>query len=775
MQEFPRLEKNHSSALPLQYIKGVGPRRAQVLAEEGIVSIEDLVLYAPHSYIDRTSVGTIRSLRDQLREREYGGMSSGDGMNSLRGEVTVICSAESIQERSLRKGKSMLVVSVSDGSGVPAELVFWNYTSYYKKTITTGQLYAVSGSAEISSFGRVTFTHPEIEPLEEEDSLLYEQGRILPKYRITQAMKNAGLSMRTMRQLVEQVIDRGLHAVPETLSNSLIAKYSFPAKQSAIHALHFPSSRNELHGALRRMRFEELFFFEMSMALRHHGSRIKDSAPVIKPPSPRARALTDKLPFSLTGAQKRVIREIVSDVGSGHAMNRLLQGDVGSGKTIVAVLSMLMAADNGYQSLLLAPTEILAEQHYNTVMRYCEGTDVHVVLVSGSMTKKQREAAAEIIGRGEPTLIIGTHALFSEKKTSKAAASAGLPYKKVGLIVIDEQHRFGVMQRAKLRAMGMESFRETSTLVSSSSSSSATIPASAPAPHMLVMSATPIPRTLAMTAYGDLDVSIIDERPANRQPIFTGIAFESTLAKHYAFMRDEIAKGRQCYIVYPLVEQSEKLDLKAATEAFTELSEGALKGLRCGLLHGQMSWSEKESVMHAFLRHEFDVLIATTVIEVGVDVPNATVMLIQHAERFGLSQLHQLRGRVGRGAHQSYCFLATKDHFAFALRAREQNHQTRAAAVVRLRTMEQTDDGFQIAEVDLRLRGPGDVLGTRQSGLPDFRFADIVRDSSIIAEARECAFDIIAGDPQLRAVDHEPIRTEIMRRRSTDASFAETA
>ncbi|MFM8438940.1 MAG: helicase-related protein, partial [Candidatus Kapaibacterium sp.] len=295
------------------------------------------------------------------------------------------------------------------------------------------------------------------------------------------------------------------------------------------------------------------------------------------------------------------------------------------------------------------------------------------------------------------------------------------------------------------------------------------------APHMLVMSATPIPRTLAMTAYGDLDVSVIDERPANRQPIVTNIVFDSTLDTHYAFMREEIAKGRQCYIVYPLVEESEKLDLKAATEAFTELSEGALRGLRCGLLHGRMTWDEKESVMHAFLRHEFDVLISTTVIEVGVDVPNATVMLIQHAERFGLSQLHQLRGRVGRGAHQSYCLLATKDHFAFALRAREQSHETRAAAVVRLRTMEQTDDGFRIAEVDLRLRGPGDVLGTRQSGIPDFRFADIVRDGAIIAEARACAFDIVAGDPHLRSRDHEPVRAELERRRARDASFAQTA
>ncbi len=762
MQEFPRLEKNDAAvALPLQYVKGVGPRRAQVLADEGIVSVEDLILYAPHSYIDRTSVGTLRSLREQLKEREYARMSSSDGIHALRGEVTVVCTPDSIQERSLRRGKSMLVVAVSDKSGVPAELVFWNYANYYKKTLKTGQLYAVSGSAEISSYGRVTFTHPEIEALEDEDTQWYEEGRILPKYRITQAMKNAGLSLRTMRQLVEQVIDKGLHAVPETLPPSLMDKYAFPGKQDALHDLHFPTSQAVLHGALRRMRFEELFFFELSLAMRHHGTKVKDLAPVIKPPSPRARSLTDALPFSLTGAQKRVIREIVDDLGSGHAMNRLLQGDVGSGKTIVAVLTMLMAADNGYQSLLLAPTEILAEQHYSTVMRYCAELDVRVVLVTGSMTKKQRDAAAAVVQEGLPTLIIGTHALFSEKKSGKTSPAATLPYRKVGLIVIDEQHRFGVMQRARLRQMGMASFgSEHETPL---------------APHMLVMSATPIPRTLAMTAYGDLDVSVINERPANRQPIFTGVVFESTLDKHYSFLREEIAKGRQCYIVYPLVEQSEKLDLKAATEAFAELSEGALAGLRCGLLHGQMTWDEKESVMHAFLRHEFDVLISTTVIEVGVDVPNATVMLIQHAERFGLSQLHQLRGRVGRGAHQSYCFLATKDHFAFALRAREQTHETRAAAVVRLRTMEQTDDGFQIAEVDLRLRGPGDVLGTRQSGLPAFRFADIIRDAAIITEARACAFDIVSTDPHLRTSDHEVLRAEVLRRRTTDAAFAETA
>ncbi|MFM8473124.1 MAG: ATP-dependent DNA helicase RecG, partial [Candidatus Kapaibacterium sp.] len=615
MQEFPRLEKNDATAaLPLQYVKGVGPRRAQVLAEEGIVTVEDLILHAPHSYIDRASVGTLRSLRDRLKEREYSRMSSSDGIHALRGEVTVICTPESIQERSLRRGKSMLVVSVNDRSGVPAELVFWNYAGYYKKTLKTGQLYAVSGSAELSSYGRITFTHPEIEVLEDEDTLLYEQGRILPKYRITQAMKNAGLTMRTMRQLVEQVIDKGLHAVPETLPSALLARYKLPEKHASLRSLHFPSTHAELDAALRRMRFEELFFFELSLALRHHGSRLKDHAPVIAPPSPRARALTDALPFALTGAQKRVIREIVSDLGSGHAMNRLLQGDVGSGKTIVAVLTMLMTADNGFQSLLLAPTEILAEQHYGTVMRHCADMDVRVVLVTGSMTKRRRDEVAALVHEGLPTLIIGTHALFSEKKTAKAAPAAMLPYRKVGLIVIDEQHRFGVMQRARLRRMGMDSFGDTQVTPL--------------APHMLVMSATPIPRTLAMTAYGDLDVSVIDERPANRQPIVTNIVFDSTLDTHYAFMREEIAKGRQCYIVYPLVEESEKLDLKAATEAFTELSEGALRGLRCGLLHGRMTWDEKESVMHAFLRHEFDVLISTTVIEVGVDVPNATVMLI---------------------------------------------------------------------------------------------------------------------------------------------------
>ncbi len=730
----------------LQYLKGVGPRRAEVLATEGIHNVFDLLFYAPHSHIHRSSMRSLSQLRSHLAYSSVSSLSSSEGIDALRTETTVVAHIQSMQTRTIGKRKSMLSVILTDESDASAEVVFWNYVEYYKKALKPGALYAISGTAEINRYGRLTFHHPEFEQLEDEDELLYRQGRILPKYRVTKAMKTAGLTIRHLRLMMEQALSDIGSKIPECLPEHWLKHFAYPSRHEALSTLHFPESLERLHLAQQRMKFEELFYFELMLAMHSHASAIKDKAPRIQPPSPSARHVRDALSFQLTGAQNRVLHQILKDMGSDQPMNRLLQGDVGSGKTIVALLSMLMAVDNGYQALLLAPTEILAEQHYQNIKRYCAGLGTPVVQIVGGQSKKQRHDISTTLQEQGAALIVGTHALFGGS-SKRSAVARTLPYKNVGLIVIDEQHRFGVLQRAQLRSLGMQSFPENQPL----------------APHLLLMSATPIPRTLSMTAYGDLHLSVIDELPPNRTPVKTHVVFESRLAECYEFIRAQLREGRQAYIVFPLVEESEKLDLKAATQAFEELQHGDFGEFRCTLLHGQMFWYEKEEAMQAFLRKEFDVLVATTVIEVGIDVPNASVMMIHNAERFGLSQLHQLRGRVGRGSHASYCFLATKDHFSFLLRRKEADHSEKLSAVVRLRTMEQTNDGFRIAEVDLTLRGPGDVLGTRQSGVPNFRFADIVADADLIALAREQAFGLVNSDPQLRKPEHALVRTEYAR------------
>lgn len=738
--------------LPLQYLRGVGPKRAEVLAAAGILTPKDLLLYIPRSYIDRSSMGSIRVLQRRMMNPDVFDKDSREGIEALRSEITIVGKFISVREHQFGKGRRMLIATFSDGSGINANIIFWNFVDYYKKTLRAEELYAISGKPDLDKHGKVTFSHPEIERIEPEDEELYKAGKILPKYTITQAMKNAGLTIRIMRQLVETVIEQEKASITEILPPALLRAHAFPERAIAIEALHFPESAEQLRAARSRMKFEELFFFEMMLALRQQGVKLQEKSPVIPPPSPTARALLDKLPFELTNAQKRVIHEIVNDMKSDKPMNRLLQGDVGSGKTIVALLSMLMAVDNGYQALLLAPTEILAEQHYQNIKRLLDGFDINVVQLVGGQKKKVRNEVIDAVMTGKAQMIVGTHALFEST----------VEYNKVGLIVIDEQHRFGVMQRAKLKGLGTKSHEDVNESEPLS-------------PHVLVMSATPIPRTLSMTVYGDLEVSVIDELPKDRKPIITTVVFESKLPEVYDFIRKEVRKGRQAYIVYPLVEESEKLELKAATLALEELQHEVFPEFRCGLLHGQMFWYEKEDAMRAFLNREYHVLIATTVVEVGIDVPNASVMLIQNAERFGLAQLHQLRGRVGRGSEQSYCLLATKDHFAFHLRKKEVEQQEKLSAIIRLRTMEETTDGFKIAEVDMRLRGPGDVLGTRQSGLPHFVFTDLVNDGDIVQQAKQDAFALIKSDPHLRKSEHQATRREFLRQYSNEGNFLDVA
>lgn len=755
---------SESKPLPLQYMKGVGPKRAEALASAGLLTAADMLRYYPRSYIDRNTVVTLATLAMKARKANlFSGemdVSRAEEIN-VKTEITVVARITKVRENTYGGGsRSMLIATLGDESGGSAEMIFFQMVNYFRVALREGALVVVSGTPEYDDkYKKVSFHHPDVLKIDEEDEQLYKQGKILPKYRITQAMKNVHLSMRQIRSIVEDVIEAELPKLQETIPESILHKLGLPPITNTARDLHFPETTMAVEMARKRMKFEELFFFEMMLALRKRGVKVMERGLVINPKSERARALLDKLPFDLTSAQKRVIREVAEDFQSGRPMNRLLQGDVGSGKTLVALFSMLMAIDAGYQTLLMAPTEILAEQHYHTLSHFLEGMGIEIVQLIGGQKAKMRREIKEKIASGEAKIIIGTHALFSGNATDETRT---VDYHKVGLVVVDEQHRFGVMQRAKLREMGTRSHSVEGT----------ELPVS---PHVLVMSATPIPRTLSMTLYGDLDVSVIDTMPVGRKPIITKVVFENKLHETYQFIRKEIELGRQAYVVYPLVEKSEKLELKSAVEHFEYLQTEVFPEYKLGLLHGQMFWYEKDDAMKAFKNKEFDILVATTVVEVGIDVPNSSVMLIENAERFGLAQLHQLRGRVGRGAEQSYCFLATKDHFRFLLGKKDAELSERLKAVVRLKTMEETTDGFKIAEVDMKLRGPGDVMGTRQSGVPDFEFTDLVSDLEIIALAKREAFALIEQDPHLRRPEHQATRKEFLRQYAGEKGFFDVA
>jgi ATP-dependent DNA helicase RecG len=690
---------------PLQYLTGIGPARAAALAEVGVRTVRDLLMFAPKGYLDRRTVLPLRQTRLLLA-----------GEEGVPDQVTVIVQVRSMQLLEMRNGRKRLIMRVYDATG-EATLVFFQAAQYFIKAFQMGDLLAVSGAPEIFN-GALQWTHPEMEKIEEEEAGLIHSGRIIPQYRQTAKMKSAGLTSRSMRTLMQTTLEAyGEDELKETLNDQLLREHDLMPLSHAIREMHFPSDERSLDRALHRLKFEELFFFELGLAYRKEVTLSEVPGIPFDVHSNLARQLLDSLGFQLTGAQRRALKEILGDMGASKAMNRLLQGDVGSGKTIVALLAMMVAVDNGYQCAFMAPTEILAEQHTQTLKRFLEGLPVKIVQLLGGQKKRMREEILYDMRNGIAHIVVGTHALFQEE----------VEYQNLGLVVIDEQHRFGVEQRAMLRNKGRR-------------------------PDTLIMTATPIPRTLTMTLYGDLDVSIIDELPANRKQIRTAIRFESGIEDVWNFVRAEVESGRQAYVVYPLVEKSEKLEAKSAVEHFDFLKEAVFPDLRLGLLHGQMFWYEKEEAMREFLDRKIDVLIATTVIEVGIDVPNASVMVVENAERFGLSQLHQLRGRVGRGAEQSYCILLTKDHFRYHLRpglSQNEQRQERKATIRRLQAMVDTTDGFRISEIDLELRGPGDFLGTRQSGLPDFKQANLVTDGPIVAEARVAAFAVIEEDPEL--------------------------
>ena len=664
----------------VKYLPGVGPARAALLKSElRITTLQDLLYYFPYKYIDRSRIFQVREVDGTMPYIQ------------LKGKIL---SFEQIGEGRRQR----LVAHFSDGTGV-ADLVWFSGIKFILDRYRPGVDYVVFGKPTIFG-GRVNIAHPEIDL--EANLNLSEMG-MQPYYNTTEKMKKAGLNSAAIRKLVTNLMALIVEPLPETLPDWLRDKEHLMGLTDALKVVHNPRTPLELRLAQLRIKFEELFYVQLNLARfasdrqrRFKGyvfAKIGDSF---------NRFYNEKLPFSLTGAQKRVIREIRTDMGSGRQMNRLLQGDVGSGKTMVALMTMLIAIDNGYQACIMAPTEILSEQHFANISRYIDGLGLRVELLTGSIKGKRREAILKGLKEGSVNILVSTHAVLEDP----------VEFSRLGFVVIDEQHRFGVAQRARLW-------------------SKSDMP-----PHVLVMTATPIPRTLAMTLYGDLDVSVIDELPPGRKPIQTDHYYDGNHTSIYAFLDRELKKGRQAYIVYPLIEESEKIDLKNLEEGYLTVCE-RFAGYSVSKVHGRMKPAEKDAEMQRFKRNETQIMVATTVIEVGVDVPNASIMVIENANRFGLSQLHQLRGRVGRGADQSFCLLVTP-------------YQLSEDTRKRIEIMTATCDGFEIAEADLKLRGPGDLEGTQQSGMAfDLRMANLARDGALIEHVREIARDIIADDPEL--------------------------
>ncbi len=717
------LDKHHKDLnYPIQFVKGIGPKRANALAHQGIQTIGDLLYYFPFDYLDLSKVEKIGNLRQFLGSDKW---------------ITIIGTVRSFDLIG-RPPHQRFVTILGDETGT-IQLIFFQNVNYFLKAFKVGELLAVSG--KLTSFkNRLQIVHPSIDRLADtEDAegdlqgFLHTKG-IVPKYGSSEALRQVNLNVKGFRRIIKSVIDEFINFIEEILPVNLIEKYKFLTERDAIRNIHFPESFINLDKARNRLKFDELFIMQLMLALRRKQVKVKMPGIAFNVKSPLARSLVNSLPFKLTNAQKKVIREIAEDMKSPKPMHRLLQGDVGSGKTIISLLAMLVAVDNGYQVAFMAPTEILAEQHYETLTYFLKNINVNVKLLIGGQRTKLREQILAEIRSGFANIIVGTHALIQED----------VKFAKLGFVVIDEQHRFGVAQRIALREKGVYSFN------------------GGPQPDILVMTATPIPRTLSLTLYGDLDVSIINELPAHRKPIKTILRLESQMPSVYQFIREQVKEGRQVYIVYPLIEESEKLDLKAATESYEQLKSEVFTDLNVGLIHGRMSPDDKETIMMNFKDGRIDILVSTTVIEVGIDVPNASVMVIEHSERFGLSQLHQLRGRVGRGSEQSYCVLIVPDWIGSAIKRTNEDLQIedieRRKSIQRIQTMLETSDGFKIAEIDLKLRGPGDFFGTRQSGFPLLQIANLLTDGDILAIARKEAFEIVERDPHLRRPEHQSLR-----------------
>lgn len=665
---------------PIEYLKGVGPNRAETLKKElNIQSYRDLINFFPNRYIDKTGFYKINQLQ----------------RNSS--EVQIVGKIVHMKMVEQKRGKR-LVADFVDETG-KMELIWFRGHKWIRENLKLNTPYVIFGKTNWYN-GIFSMPHPELELVADYKKNL--RTAMQPVYPSTEMLLKKGITNRVIMKLMQEVLQQTGLKFSESLSSHLLGELKLLSKAEALFNIHFPKNQELLARAQFRLKFEELFFIQLQLLRKNmlHKQKIKGFN-FEQIGHHFNKFYQDHLPFDLTNAQKRVIKEIRSDMGSGAQMNRLLQGDVGSGKTIVALMSMLIALDNDFQACLMAPTEILSIQHYNGLKELCEEINISVYLLTGSTKTSLRREIHEKLENGEIDILIGTHALLEDK----------VKFKNLGLAVIDEQHRFGVAQRAKLWKKNH-------------------IP-----PHVLVMTATPIPRTLAMSLYGDLDISVIDELPPGRKPVKTVHRFDSNRLKVFAFMRDEIKKGRQIYVVYPLIQESEKMDYKDLMDGYESIAR-EFPDFQISIVHGQMKPADKDYEMDRFVRAETQIMVATTVIEVGVNVPNASVMIIESAERFGLSQLHQLRGRVGRGAEQSFCILMT-------------GHKLSNDSKTRLETMTSTNDGFEIAEVDLKLRGPGDLMGTQQSGVLNLKIADIVKDNSILQTARNYASIILKEDPNL--------------------------
>lgn len=674
----------------IEFLKGIGPERAKFIQNVlGFSTVEDFLTFYPLRYIDRSIVHKIGALKADL-ENEI----------QLKGKIT------DIQEVAYGKGQKRLTAKFRDDSGT-LELVWFRYSKWMKEQLPLNQEIFIFG--KINEFnGLFSMPHPEIE-VDEKKAL---SGTLLPIYPGSEKLSKRGINNKFFQTVIAEIVKNLPSLVSENLPHSLMKSLHLIGRIPALYNIHFPKDLLHFQHAESRVKFEEAFFFQLGYGLKkqHHQTSVVGN-PFPKVGENFNQFYNHHIPFELTNAQKRVLKEIRTDMKKPIQMNRLLQGDVGSGKTMVALLAMLIAIDNGFQSCMMAPTEILAQQHFNSIKELLENTDVKIRLLTGSTKTSARKIIHQELLAGELSILIGTHAVLEDI----------VQFKNLGLAIIDEQHRFGVAQRAKLWAKNK-------------------IP-----PHILVMTATPIPRTLAMSFYSDLDVSIIDELPVGRKPIITAHRREKDRLSIFRFAKEEIEKGRQIYFVYPLIEESETLDYKNLLENYDHILE-FYEGLNVTMLHGRMKPAEKEVAMQYFASGKAHIMVATTVIEVGVNVPNASVMIIESAERFGLSQLHQLRGRVGRGAEQSYCILVTSDKLSSDSRTR-------------MRTMVETNDGFKISEVDMKLRGPGDILGTQQSGVVDFKKLDLITDGKIIKIAKSTVENLLRNDPHLEHPENFELRT----------------
>ena len=701
---------------PIRFAKGVGPKRTALLQRFRIETVEDALWTLPWRYEDRSVMTPIGQLVPGTQASICG----------------TIIKSEAKKARSRRL--SILDIVVEDATG-RLQSVFFNQP-FLEQFFTVGTSVMLTGRVAAGAQGWVAMKMEvtQYEVLGAEIEAPLHVGRIVPVYHETK-----GWTSRQMRVLMKGLLEAHIAEAQELLPVSLRARYRLPPIQQAIQDVHFPQAGTDggqldrgLTPAHRRLAFEELFVLQLALASRQRVMKEEVKQVLFNPKTPLLGKLDRALPFRLTAAQERVNREILSDMTSLKPMNRLVQGDVGSGKTIVAVQAMVLACGSGYQAALMAPTEILAEQHYRTMKGFLEPLGLSVVLVSGGGRAAARKAVREQVASGAAQVVIGTHAVIQQ----------GVTFAKLGLVVVDEQHRFGVLQRKTLMEKGYK-------------------------PDVLVLTATPIPRTLAMTVYGDLDVSVIDQMPPGRKPVRTFLLSDSQKGRAYQILRDELRSGRQAYVVYPLVEESEKTDLQAAMQGAEQLQANELAEFRVGLLHGRMKSEEKERVMASYKKGEIQVLVATTVVEVGVDVPNATVMMIEHAERFGLAQLHQLRGRVGRSAHQSYCLLIASGGVLFGSKKPKDAGEAPSAARERLDALVRSTDGFVIAEEDLRIRGPGEFFGFRQWGMPEFRVANLLRDAELLQQARQEAFALLKQDPQLKLPVHRALREAMLRRWET--------